>query len=189
MPPDGTRSGSSELETVWVVPEALRRTLAERYGPVLAGEAADRKIASLGVFGACGDRVTARALELRHPPLVGIVDLKTQRHEPIDPAVFAPLAAVRKLRVQNPAGMLTEGLREAVRTLVHGGGGLIEVDGEEDLGALALVQELPAGATVIYGIPGAGVSFVAVDAAAKERVRAIFAQMERRRRQHGAQDP
>jgi uncharacterized protein (UPF0218 family) len=188
MPPADTRSASSE-EIVWVVPDALRRTLAERYGPVLAGEEADRKIRSLELFGACGDRVTARSLELGHPPLVGIVDLKTQRHEPIDPGVFAPLAAVRKLHVRNPAGTLTGRLRGAVRELVHGGGGLVEVDGEEDLGALALVEELPAGATVIYGIPGAGVSFVAVDAAAKERVRAIIAQMERRRTQHGTQDP
>jgi uncharacterized protein (UPF0218 family) len=91
------------------------------------------------------------------------------------------LAAVRRVRVRNPAGLLTESLRRAVRDLVASGGGLIEVDGEEDLGSLALVESLPAGATVIYGIPGEGVSFVRVDAVAKEHVRQLIARMEPRR--------
>ncbi len=180
MPAAATRSGSSE-ERVWVVPAALRPTFAERYGPVHAGEEADRRIQSLGVFGACGDRVTALAIALGRPPLIGIVDLKTRRNEPIDVAAFRPLAARRHVKVRNPAGMLTERLRRAVREMIDQGGGLVEVDGEEDLGALALVESLPLGATVIYGIPGEGVSFVAVDAVSKDHVRQLIGQMELRR--------
>ena len=85
------------------------------------------------------------------------------------------------MRVRNPAGMLTEGLRTAVREILPKGGGLIEVEGEEDLGALALVESMPAGATVIYGIPGEGASFVRVDAISKEHVRHLIRQMEPRR--------
>lgn len=181
----GTRSGSSE-ERVWVVPASLRATFAERYGPVYSGAEAERRVKALGVFAACGDRVTADAIRWGRLPLVGIVDLKTRRHEPVDPNQFAPLAARRRVRVRNPAGMLTERLRKAVREMVAGGGGLIEVDGEEDLAALALVEAMPAGATVIYGIPGAGVSFVAVDAVAQEHVRGLVAQMELRRVDLGA---
>jgi len=184
MPRAGTRSASSE-ERAWSVPESLRATLAERYGPVYAGNEADRRLVALGVFGACGDRVTARAIELHHPPLVGIVDYKTRRNEPVDRTQFAPLARRRIVRVKNPAGLLTERLRLAVRELVASGGGLIEVDGEEDLGSLALVESLPAGATVIYGIPGAGVSFVRVNAVSKEHVRNLIAQMELRRIDRG----
>jgi uncharacterized protein (UPF0218 family) len=180
MPRAGTRSASSESR-VWVVPDSMRATLAERYGPVYAGAEADRRIAALGVFGACGDRVTARALELGHPPLVGIVDYKTQRKEPISPDAFRSLGARRTVRVRNPPGALSEALRTAVKELVRDGGGLLVVDGEEDLGSLALVESLPAGATVIYGIPGAGVSFVRVDAVSKEHVRHLIAQMELRR--------
>jgi GTP-dependent dephospho-CoA kinase len=164
-----------------VVPESLRPTLAQRYGPVHRGEEAARKIRGLHGFSSCGDRVTAQAIELGNLPLIGIVDYKTQRNETIDPVAFRPLAARRRLRVKNPAGMLTERLRRAVKELVANGGGLLEVDGEEDLGSLALVESLPLGATVIYGIPGEGVSFVAVDAVAKEHVRALIAQMELRR--------
>jgi uncharacterized protein (UPF0218 family) len=180
MPPAATRSGSSE-ERVWVVPDSLRSSLAERYGPVYAGAEAEKRIRALGRFASCGDRVTAQALDLGHPPMVGIVDFKTRRRETVDAGAFASLAAIRRVRVVNPPGMLTERLRRAVKEIVAAGGGLIEVDGEEDLGALALVETLPTGATVIYGIPGAGVSFVAVDVAAKEHVRALIAQMELRR--------
>jgi len=180
MPRAGTRSASSD-ERAWAVPESLRATLAERYGPVYTGAEADRRLLALGTFGACGDRVTARAIELGHLPLVGIVDFKTRRNESVDPAAFRPLARRNVVRVKNPPGLLTERLRSAVRRLVESGGGLIEVDGEEDLGSLALVESLPVGATVIYGIPGAGVSFVRVDAVSKESVRNLIAQMELRR--------
>jgi uncharacterized protein (UPF0218 family) len=181
MPPAGTRSASSEQPRVWVVPDALRPTLAEKYGPVYAGEEAARRIRTLGLYATCGDRVTATAIATGHLPLIGIIDRKTLRHEPIDTQIFELLGARRSIRVPNPAGMLTEQLRTAVKELVRSGGGLIEVDGEEDLGALALVESMPLGATVIYGIPGEGASFVRVDAIAKEHVRALIGQMEVRR--------
>jgi GTP-dependent dephospho-CoA kinase len=184
MPRVGTRSASSD-GLAWAVPESLRPALAEKYGPVLSGEEADRRIVALGLFGSCGDRVTGRAIALGRLPLVGIVDYRTRRHEPVEPGSFAPLARRRMVRVNNPPGLLTERLRSAVRDLVAVGGGLIEVTGEEDLGSLALVESLPAGATVIYGIPGEGVSFVEVNATSKEHVRGLIARMERRRVDRG----
>jgi GTP-dependent dephospho-CoA kinase len=185
MPAAGTRSGSSD-ERAWRVPDSLRSTLAERYGPVFSGNEAEQRLRHLGPFSACGDRVTELAVKLGNLPLVGVVDLKTKRHEKIDPAVFAPLAQRRHLKVRNPPGLLTEGLRRAVRELVESGGGLIEVEGEEDLASLALVESMPAGTTVIYGIPGEGVSFVAVDAVSKGHVQALIRQMEIVRREGGA---
>jgi GTP-dependent dephospho-CoA kinase len=180
MPRAATHSGSSE-ERAGAVPDSLRPTLAERYGPVFSGPEADRRIRALGVFATCGDRVTAQAIELGHPPLIGIVDYKTRRQEPVPPESFRSLAAIRKVRVKNPAGFLTEALRSAVRSTLAAGGGLIEVDGEEDMGSLALVESMPLGSTVLYGIPGEGVSFVLVDAIAKEHVRLLIGQLELRR--------
>lgn len=179
MPPADTRSASSDPGDR-VVPDSLRPRLAARYGEVLSGAAAEAKIRALGLFATCGDRVTADAVRLGHLPLIGIVDGKTQRDEPIDLAVFAPLRSRAVRKVRNPAGVLTGALRATVAELIQSGGGLVEVEGEEDLGSLALVESLPAGATVIYGIPGAGVSFVTVDDAAKERVRTLIAAMEPR---------
>jgi GTP-dependent dephospho-CoA kinase len=178
MTPGDTHSASSKPSDR-SVPESLRAALAERYGPVYTGAEADRQLLALDVFATCGDLVTRRAIELDHLPLVGIVDYKTRRNEPIPQGTFERLGARRTVRVENPPGVLSEALRAAVRDLVATGGGLIEVDGEEDLGSLALVEALPAGATVIYGIPGAGVSFVRVDAAAKDNVRQLLAKMER----------
>ena len=172
-------SASSE-EPVWVLPPALRATFQARYGPTLSGAAAEEKIRSLSLYAACGDRVTATAVATGHLPLVALVDYKTLRKEPIDPSAYAPLARRRELRVKNPAGMITQRLRNAVKELVSGDGGLIIVEGEEDLGVLALIESLPLGATVIYGIPGEGVSFVTVDAAAKDHVKELIAKMERR---------
>jgi uncharacterized protein (UPF0218 family) len=183
----GTRSGSSD-ERVWVVPPSLRSALAERYGPVYAGEEAEQRVRALRNFASCGDRVTELAIRVGNLPRLGIVDFKTQRNEAIDPTVFGPLAARGRRRVANPAGTLTERLRRAVREMLAGGGGLLVVDGEEDLGSLALVEALPLGATVIYGIPGAGVSFVEVDAQAKQHVNSLVDQMELRRMDLGPED-
>jgi uncharacterized protein (UPF0218 family) len=126
MPRAGTRSASSD-ETAWAVPQSLRASLAKKYGPVYSGAPADRRIRKLEQFGACGDRVTERSLQLDCPPLIGIVDYKTQRNESIPRDTFHRLAAVRVVQVRNPPGLLTESLRKAVRDLVHSGGGLIEV--------------------------------------------------------------
>jgi GTP-dependent dephospho-CoA kinase len=184
MPRAGTRSASSD-ERAWAVPDSLRATLAEKYGPVYSGAEADRRIRALKLFATCGDRVTERAIALGHLPLVGLVDYKTRRHEPVAPDAFEALARRRRIRVRNPAGLLTERLRLAVKELVRAGGGLLEVDGEEDLGSLALVESMPAGATVIYGIPGEGASFVRVDAVSKQHVRHLIGQMELRRMDRG----
>ncbi|HTW39274.1 MAG TPA: DUF359 domain-containing protein [Thermoplasmata archaeon] len=180
MPRAATRSESSE-ERAWAVPESLRPTLAEKYGPVYAGIEADRRIRALGVFATCGDRVTAHAIELGRPPLIGIVDYKTRRKESVDPELFQPLADRRMVKVYNPPGLLTEQLRSAIQKMIPEGGGLIVVDGEEDLGSLPLVESMPNGATVLYGIPGEGVTFVRVDPIAKEHVRHLIGLMELRR--------
>jgi uncharacterized protein (UPF0218 family) len=188
MPRAATPSASSDRRAWWV-PESLRADLARPYGPILTGEAADRRLRALGEFASCGDVVTARAIELGRRPFIAIVDYRTQRAEAIDPTAFASLAARRILHVVNPPGFLTSALREGVRELCRSGGGLVEVTGEEDLGSLALVESLPAGATVIYGIPGAGVSFVTVDATAKEHVRQLIDRMEPREVLRGDQGP
>ncbi len=180
MPPGSTPSASSE-ETAWAVPESLRPDLARRYAPVYSGTEADREIRLLTDFSTCGDVVTANALRIGKVPFIGIIDHVTRRDRPMAPGLLAPLAIRGRRVVRNPAGMLTQRLRDAVREMVGTGGGLLEVEGEEDLASLALVESLPSGATVIYGIPGEGASFVRVNAASKENVRKLIDRMELRK--------
>ncbi|MGI0140041.1 MAG: DUF359 domain-containing protein [Thermoplasmata archaeon] len=181
MPRVDTPSASSS-EEAWVVPESLRGELAARYRPPLSGGDAEAAYRALGNdFATCGDRVSADAIRLGRLPRIAIVDYVTRREEAVDRFRFRVLADRRSLRVPNPAGMLTDRLYTAVGELWKVGGGLIEVDGEEDLGTLALIAQLPLGATVIYGIPGEGASFVRVDLVTKDRVRNLLDRMERRR--------
>lgn len=180
MPPDATRSASSE-SGAWIVPDSLRPELAKSYGPVLRGSAVVDALRALGEFASCGDRVTADALATGCIPKLAVIDYHTLRSESIDRGLFRPLAGRRTLSVRNPPGMLTDRLWGVVGTLWNEGGGLIEVVGEEDLAALALIAQLPTGATVIYGIPGEGVSFVPVDSTAKDHVHRLLDRMERRR--------
>lgn len=181
MPPDATPSASSDpSDGAYIVPESLRSALAQRYGPVLHGAAAREAVTKLGEFASCGDRVTADALDAGRIPKLALIDFHTLRSEPIERARFRPLAGRRTLSVRNPPGMLTDRLWNAIGTLWKEGGGVIEVEGEEDLGSLALIAQLPLGATVIYGIPGEGASFVHVDATAKEHVHTLLDRMEHR---------
>ncbi|MGA7923253.1 MAG: DUF359 domain-containing protein [Thermoplasmata archaeon] len=180
MPTGAMHSGSSESHSAWILSETLRPAFQQRYGPVYAGSEVESELRKLTLFATCGDMVTAQAVAIGHLPLVGVVDLKTQRNDPIDPHAFDPLAARRRQRVWNPAGMISDDLRVAVREIVGRGGGLLEVDGEEDLAVMPLIETLPVGSTVLYGIPGEGVCFLSVDGAAKRRVDALFHQMEHR---------
>ena len=183
MPRDATPSVSSDTagEEGWLVPDALRPDLAKRYGPVLSGPTVLERLRTLGEFAACGDRVTADALAGGCVPKLAVIDYHTLRSERVERKRFDVLARVRRVSVRNPPGLLTDRLWNAVGDLWRAGGGLVEVEGEEDLASLALVAQLPAGATVIYGIPGAGVSFVLVDATAKDHVQKLLSRMERTR--------
>jgi GTP-dependent dephospho-CoA kinase len=176
MPADDTPSGSSE-PGLWILPDSLRPAFQRPYGPVYQGGEFTERLRTLSVFATCGDRVTADALALGVYPIVGIVDYKTQRRDPVDPSAFAGLALRRRVAVKNPPGTISSGLRWAVRDLLHAGGGLVEVEGEEDLGVMVLVEFLPLGATVLYGVPGVGVCFLSVDLAAKSRVQELFQAM------------
>ncbi len=156
-------------------------------GPVLPTEEAKRRLATGGLFVACGDVVSVNAVKWGHPPFAAVVDGHTLRERTTEITDLGPLAARRELWARNPPGQVTAELQKAIHELVAGGGGLLVVDGEEDLAVLPLVLELPAGSTVIYGQPGAGVCFLAVDDAAKERVRTILEGMEARPANHGHQ--
>jgi uncharacterized protein (UPF0218 family) len=180
-----TPSGSSEGFLDLRLPEALRAELSRPLGPVLSGDDVPARLARLARFATCGDVVTRDALSWGFVPYVAVVDGRTLRQERADYTHIPFPRAGRVLRVRNPPGFLTAALQEAVRDLVRGGGGLLWVEGEEDLAALSLCREMEESTTVIYGQPGEGVCFVTVDSTVKARVEELLHRMET---PHGHQD-
>lgn len=168
-----------------VLPASLRARLAAPLGPVRDTKTAHAALRAAGRFASCGDVVTGDALAAGLTPFLAVIDGKTLRESPRDPRALETAYGPRRRTAHNPAGRLTAELQRAVREMVRSGGGLLWVDGEEDLAALPLILEMPLGTTVIYGQPGAGVCLVTVDAESKDRARSILNAMET---PHGHQD-
>ena len=154
-------------------------------GPVLKADEARTVLERRDRIVCCGDVVTQTVLDWGWRPFAAIVDGKTLRDRPF------PLQGIRtrmgghERHARNPAGELTAELQREVRELCQGGGGLLVVEGEEDLAVLPLVRELPLGTTLIYGQPGAGLCLLTLDPAVKESVKSILDGMEARPSDHG----
>jgi GTP-dependent dephospho-CoA kinase len=165
-----------------------RQSLAKPMGPVLTERAARDALASVRAprgLATCGDVVTATLLKWGLDPFVAVVDGKTLRDRPFPLSEFDAFAPGRRFSARNPAGEITAELQSTIRRMVAGDGGLLVVEGEEDLAVLPLARELPLGSTLIYGQPGAGLCFLTLDRAVKERVKSILDGMEARPSEHG----
>lgn len=185
------------------LPADLRETLKQPLGPVFAdvttaieqsnstdtvatsrssGAGSGPESASGGRVNviAVGDVVTSDLLAAGQTPRAAIVDGRTERSAVPEPVAERVASAdfERERRAENPPGALTTSLAAAVAEAVDETPTLVSVDGEEDLAALPAVLAAPPDTTVVYGQPGAGVVAVTADAAANDRVRAMFARMD-----------
>jgi len=148
-------------EALVSLPEGMRDELKDPLGDVLP-EVDENRLAGPGRIVAVGDMVTYHLLEAGITPDVAVVDGRTKREEVDEEVVerWSEMGVVA--HVDNPAGTVThelvEGLREAFAE-----GGLVEVDGEEDLGVLPAVALADDGDTVLYGQPREGMVYVEVD--------------------------
>lgn len=161
------------------LPESLRSSLSRPLGPVLSSELATEALRNVPLLATCGDVVTAGALSWGLTPFLSVVDGKTTRDVPLLTPNLERVAKGRShLRVKSAAGGLSVELQQAIHDLVLGGGGLLEVDGEEDLAVLPLMVEMRVGSIIIYGQPGEGVCMVSVDDRTKAVAANILTQME-----------
>jgi GTP-dependent dephospho-CoA kinase len=160
-----------------------RSLLARPLGPVLTTDQARRELSSergQRIIASCGDVVTANLLQWGFRPFLAVVDGKTLRDRTYPLKEFESLTGNGRRSARNPAGQVTADLQEKIRDMARGSGGLLVVEGEEDLAVLPMVRELPLGATLLYGQPGEGVCFLTLDAKIKERVTEILNGMELR---------
>jgi GTP-dependent dephospho-CoA kinase len=124
-----------------------------------------------------GDRVTESLQALGRTPDVQVVDEVERRVKRGAPD--APF--VRLLRAANPAGTITLGAIEAVRSALEGEKpARVLIEGEEDLLAIPAIEAAPLGSTLYYGQPGEGVVVVRVDRRAKASVDLTLSKMERK---------
>lgn len=163
-----------------VLPEPMREELKRPFGPLFkemdAALAEVRKLRPPKVA-AVGDVVSYELLKRNALPDLSVIDGKAQRE------LFAPdrkyKVAQKEIRLDNPAGRLTQGLRDAVRKALYDVRTRIFVYGEEDLAVLAVGESAPTGTVVLYGQPNEGVVLVRVDEAFRKRVADILGRMEK----------
>jgi len=121
-----------------------------------------------------GDAVSRDLVEGGIDVNVRVVDGKIMRKY----ADVAHRAHGRTFMAKNPPGMITLSAWGAIKDAISSGGGLVIIDGEEDLLALPAIIEAPEGALVIYGQPGEGVVVVEVNESSKERAKSLIGMME-----------
>jgi hypothetical protein len=150
--------------------EKLRKRLATPLGPLVRdlGEVA-KKIsgAKPALLVAVGDETTAKLIGAGIFPHICAYDFSCER-KPVSQAVKKIILDFCKskkiIKVKNPAGSISPSLLDAVKKCVLEKSGAIEVEGEEDLAALAFLACAPYGALILYGQPGEGMVWLEADA-------------------------
>jgi len=109
-------------------------------------------------------------------PFLSVYDGMTERREMTE---FARLVEDEERKeVINPAGKITRELAETIRGSIEGSGGLIRVDGEEDLALLPVIHYAPIGADVVYGWPGRCMMRITTDEGIKTKIEQLLFRME-----------
>lgn len=155
------------------LPDRLRRDYAVSMGPVFPSlEEALSTLKTQGLI-CVGDVVVSGCLKFHEEAvsMVLVYDRKTMRKR-IELADLNELD-LKVLRAVNPPGRLTlnaievvlVAFREASR--ICGAKIAVEIEGEEDLIALAALAYGPLGWYVVYGMPGTGVTLVPISPLAK----------------------
>ncbi|HLF05849.1 MAG TPA: DUF359 domain-containing protein [Thermoplasmata archaeon] len=151
----------------------MRSRLAGVHGRLVRVEEIDGSRMLVSV----GDYCSQVLLDAGLRPQIVVIDMATKR----GPYKFRVPAGYLVVKVENPAGYLTEGMRRALEDAVlkakSGERTLIHVVGEEDLAVPPLLPLLERGSQVIYGVPDSGMAMLVVDDALKGRALEILEAM------------
>ena len=162
--------------------EALRQSFKHPLGELVAGTEAECNDVLAGVVAKekptmvilVGDTVSRNAVQSGIEPSVLIID-KLERRGKALPFLFRNR---RIIRTKNRAGRIEMGAWSAIEQAIKEGDALVEVDGEEDLLAIAAVLAAPNGSLVVYGQPGSGIVIVRVSDDKKFETRKVLDSME-----------
>ncbi len=170
------RSKSEENpEAIWVLPDNMRKELAEPLGPIIDNSEIDslRGKYIISVGDVCSITLYQRGIM----PHLAVVDGKTKRSSSLD---ASRLTADRTVTVRNPEGTITADLWNAVKEALEcEKSTLLKVDGEEDLASLACISLAPEGTYVVYGIPDKGMCVVKVSEKTRKKANDALSRMKK----------
>ncbi|MEA1992964.1 MAG: DUF359 domain-containing protein [Euryarchaeota archaeon] len=119
-----------------------------------------------------GDVVTKNLLKIGIRPDVVVIDGKSMRTRKEEFTV----EGYEEIRITNPAGLITDDLWDALKTMRSGQ--KIFIEGEEDLASLPAILFAPEGALVLYGIPEEGIEIIKANKKNKKRIKKDMEKME-----------
>jgi uncharacterized protein (UPF0218 family) len=160
------------------LPETLRPRFRESFGCLYKGKGADT-IEKLSVdlgsptkLISVGDVTTFHLLNHGIIPDILVVDDRTKRGPASDRVVVGTKhKGFTEISVDNPAGVITEDLIDAVGNALKSDEHVrIFVRGEEDLAAVPAILMAPEGSAVLYGQPDEGVLLVKITSDKKEQM-------------------
>ena len=146
------------------LPQDMREELSTGLGQIVSLGELSEELKGCEMLMAVGDMVSFTLLDNGFAPDLIVYDLKTERR------TYTPLAEKLELyegmhvKVNNPAGLITaelvDELSEALKRDVPT---KLQVEGEEDLAALACAAMAPLGSCLMYGVPGKGMALLRID--------------------------
>ena len=159
------------------LPKSLREELRKPFGKIASDE--ELKTLKAEQIICVGDESTLKVLSLGLKPKISIVDFRIKR-EPIDEEKRRKLkfpAVV--IKAFNPPGFITHELMEALNKAYKTNGNVrIEVLGEEDLAALAVMATAEDGKVLLYGQPNEGVVLVQINTKVRKKAEELMGKME-----------
>jgi len=164
------------FSTIVHLDENARRSFGKPHGSVYSPNSLSRRTHTKYTMSAVvGDWTLVFFLKARIPFSLGVYDGVSRRK------AFAPSANKRiqpNYRASNPPGVITPGMVRALHGCVRkaraGKECLLQIHGEEDLAAVALVLIMPLGSVVYYGQPGRGIVRMMVTEKRKEKFAEIL---------------
>jgi GTP-dependent dephospho-CoA kinase len=158
-----------------VVPESLKMELKMPLGDLMQMPEFLSRYRSKKIV-AVGDVIAASLLENGITPFIAVYDFRSMRKKVGDIRARIKEAFPEFSSAKNPAGTITEELKDKAQRILLSGGALF-VEGEEDLAALVFMRICPKGCIIAYGQPAEGIVAVECGPKSREKAEAIFGKM------------
>jgi len=162
-------SGEGLGEPALLLPPERRRDFAWPRGLLCSGNGCLSRVPPVERVACVGDVVSTHCVEalgegsLNPSLLIIVFDGKTRRG-PLEDVKPVGLERFRLYETSNPPGGITLRALRLICELARASRGLyaVRVDGEEDMLALAVIECMPEGSLVTYGVPGRGMTLILV---------------------------